>query len=155
MFEISTKVACLQCYLVVVCLVPCKTVSYLDTFCVHHTTMPPHNYAPVDSGTQNHIHSSVSLLMPAGWFQCHHNPSNSDMDYRIVNMHMWSFCMCMHTVGTPVYSPIQRTWSTTRELQTHKRVNRMLFIRTKHNAWISRVIPFIKLQNDTSTTIKH
>ena len=26
-------------------------------------------------------------------FQCFHNPSNSDVDYRIFNVCMWSFCM--------------------------------------------------------------
>ena len=35
------------------------------------------------------------------------------------------------------------------EIQTHKRFKRTLFIRTKHNMQIFRVIPFIKLQNDT------
>ena len=35
-----------------------------------------------------------------------------------------------------------------REIQTHKRLKIMLFIRTKHNMQIFRVIPFIKLQND-------
>ena len=35
------------------------------------------------------------------------------------------------------------------EIQTHKRFRKTLFIRTKHNMWIFRVIPFVKLQNDT------
>ena len=34
-------------------------------------------------------------------------------------------------------------------IQTHKRLKRTLFIRTKHNMQIFGVIPFIKLQNDT------
>ena len=33
--------------------------------------------------------------------------------------------------------------------KTHRRFKRMLFIRTKHKMLIFRVIPFIKLQNDT------
>ena len=32
---------------------------------------------------------------------------------------------------------------------THERFKRMLFIRMKHNMQIFRVIPFIKLQNDS------
>ena len=39
------------------------------------------------------------------------------------------------------------------KLQTHKRFKRTLFIRTKHNMQISRVIPFIKLRNDTRRQI--
>ena len=35
------------------------------------------------------------------------------------------------------------------QIQTHKRFKRMLVIRTKHNLQISRVIPFIKLENNT------
>ena len=35
------------------------------------------------------------------------------------------------------------------KLQTHKRFKRTLFIRTEHSLQIFRVIPFIKLQNDT------
>ena len=35
------------------------------------------------------------------------------------------------------------------KIQTHKRFRRTLFIRTKHNLQIFRVIPFIKLQNNT------
>ena len=41
-----------------------------------------------------------------------------------------------------------------RKIQTHKRLKRTLFIRTKHNMRMFGVIPFIKLQNDTSTTVK-
>ena len=40
------------------------------------------------------------------------------------------------------------------KIKTHKRFKRMLFIQTKHNMQIFRVIPFIKLQNDTETTVK-
>ena len=35
------------------------------------------------------------------------------------------------------------------KIQTRKKFNRMLFIRTKHNMQIFGVIPFIKLQNNT------
>ena len=35
------------------------------------------------------------------------------------------------------------------KMQTHERFRRTLFIRTKHSMQIFRVIPFIKLQNDT------
>ena len=38
---------------------------------------------------------------------------------------------------------------TVNQIQTHKRFTRMLLITTKHNTQIFRVIPFIKLQNDT------
>ena len=37
----------------------------------------------------------------------------------------------------------------TDSFQTHKRLNRTLFIRIKHNMRIFGVIPFIKLQNDS------
>ena len=39
-------------------------------------------------------------------------------------------------------------------IQTHERLKLMLFIRTKRSMHVFRVIPFIKLQNDTSTTAK-
>ena len=35
------------------------------------------------------------------------------------------------------------------KIQTYKRFKRMLFITTRQNQQISRVIPFVKLQNDT------
>ena len=34
---------------------------------------------------------TVTLLVHAGLFSRFHNPPNSDIDYRIFNMHMWSF----------------------------------------------------------------
>ena len=40
------------------------------------------------------------------------------------------------------------------KIQTHKRFQRTLFIRTKHSMQIFGVIPFVKLQNDTQTTVK-
>ena len=41
-----------------------------------------------------------------------HSPSNSDMDYRIFNMGMLSFCTCIHMKGGGgrVYCLIQRTF---------------------------------------------
>ena len=39
-------------------------------------------------------------------------------------------------------------------LQTHRRFKRTLIIRTKHNMQIFGVIAFIKLPNDTQTTVK-
>ena len=39
-------------------------------------------------------------------------------------------------------------------MQTHKRLKTMLFILTKCNMQIFRVIPFLKLQNNTQTTVK-
>ena len=42
--------------------------------------------------------------MHAGLFCCFHSPPNSDMDYRIFNMHMWSFCMHIHTGDLSLYS---------------------------------------------------
>ena len=34
-----------------------------------------------------------------GFFSCFRNPPNSDMDYRIFNVHMWSF-VCVHAYNT-------------------------------------------------------
>ena len=41
----------------------------------------------------------IPPLLSARWvFSCFCNPPNSDVDYRIFNMWMWSFlCMCIHT----------------------------------------------------------
>ena len=39
----------------------------------------------------------MTLLVRTGVFWCFHNPPNSDMDYRIFNMQMWSFCLRIHT----------------------------------------------------------
>ena len=37
---------------------------------------------------------SRAVLPNLRWlFSCFHNRSNSDMDYRISNVHMWSFCI--------------------------------------------------------------
>ena len=60
-------------------------------------------------------------------------------------------CVCVVSVcawggGGGVYQKV-RTKET--RIQTRKRFNRMLFIRTKHNMRIFGVIPFVKLQNDT------
>ena len=39
-----------------------------------------------------------SLLSACWFFSCFHNPPNSDVDYRIVNVPTWSFlCMRVHT----------------------------------------------------------
>ena len=40
------------------------------------------------------------------------------------------------------------------DIQTHKKFERTLFIRTKHNLQIFGVIPFNKLQNDTYAKVK-
>ena len=42
---------------------------------------------------------ALTLLVHAVLFWCFHNPPNSDTDHRIFNMHMWSFCMPIHTGG--------------------------------------------------------
>ena len=39
-------------------------------------------------------------------------------------------------------------------IRTHKRFKRTLFIWTKRNMRIFGVLPFLKLQNDTQTTVK-
>ena len=62
------------------------------------------------------ILKTPTLSGHAGLFGCIGNPSNYDMDYRIFNMYMWSFCMYTHIGGggggggTFVYSLIQRTF---------------------------------------------
>ena len=53
------------------------------------------------------------LLVHAGLFWWFHSPPNSDMDYRIFNMRMWSFIMCTYIYihsGALSFSHIQRTW---------------------------------------------
>ena len=48
------------------------------------------------------------LCVHAGLFWCFHNPPNSDVDCRICNVRMWSFCM--YILGVPrFFCPI---WST-------------------------------------------
>ena len=44
-----------------------------------------------------------------------------------------------------------RTVSVVKQIQTHKRFKRKLFIRTKHNMQMFSVIPSIKLQNSWNT----
>ena len=52
-----------------------------------------------------HSEELLTLSVYAGLFWCFHNPLNSDKDYRIFNVCMWSCCMRMHTRGTTsVYS---------------------------------------------------
>ena len=46
-------------------------------------------------------------------------------------------------------SETRMTASVLNKIQTHKRFRRTLFVRTKHNMPIFRVIPFIKPQNNT------
>ena len=45
------------------------------------------------------ILKTLTLSGRAGLFGCISNPSNYDMDYRIFNMCMWSFCMYTHIGG--------------------------------------------------------
>ena len=40
---------------------------------------------------------TLTLLVHAGLFCFFRNPPNPDMDYRIINVRKWSFCMRMHT----------------------------------------------------------
>ena len=47
-----------------------------------------------------------------------------------------------------------KLWLHKIKIQTHKKFKGTLFIRTKHSMRIFGVIPFIKLQNDTSATVK-
>ena len=43
------------------------------------------------------ILKTVTLSVHAGLFGCCPNPPNSDMDYRIFNVRMWSSCIRIHT----------------------------------------------------------
>ena len=43
----------------------------------------------------NFLCLDLALLVYVGLFRCFHNSLNSDMDYRIIKLHMWSFCMCI------------------------------------------------------------
>ena len=48
---------------------------------------------------------------------------------------------------------LQKTLTRLYMIQTDKSLKRTLFIRTKHNMRVFRVITFIKLQNDTETAV--
>ena len=43
-------------------------------------------------------------LLSYSLFWCFQNPPNSDMNYRIVNVRVWSFCMCIHTGDLGLWS---------------------------------------------------
>ena len=43
------------------------------------------------------VWKTLTLLLQAGLCWCFHNPPNPDMNYRVINMHTWSFCMHKHT----------------------------------------------------------
>ena len=45
------------------------------------------------AATELRYQIDVACLM----FWCFHNPSNSDMDYRLFNVGIWSLCMRMYT----------------------------------------------------------
>ena len=64
-----------------------------------------------------------------------------------------SFMIVMSSVTTTT-SETRMTARFKNRIQTHKRLKRTLFIRTKHNMQILGVIPFFKLQNNTYTTVK-
>ena len=49
---------------------------------------------------------------------------------------------------------LKRSFCGRDEVRTRERFRRTLFIRTKHNMQMLGVIPFIKLQNNTQTTVK-
>ena len=46
----------------------------------------------------------LTFTVHAGLFKCFQNPGNSDMDYRIFNLCMCSFCMRIHTGGLNLLS---------------------------------------------------
>ena len=46
---------------------------------------------------------TLTLLVHAGLFCCFHSPLNSVMDYRVFNVHMWSFCMHIYTHNGPQF----------------------------------------------------
>jgi len=63
-----------------------------------------------------------------------------------------SAAQCAKKIGFSSYHQwIQKTGFSSYHqwIKTHKSFKRTLFIGTKHNMQIFRVIPFIKLQNDT------
>ena len=47
------------------------------------------------------IMKTLTLLVLAGLFQCFHNPPNSDVDYRIFNMHIFVIFLPAYTHGGP------------------------------------------------------
>ena len=68
--------------------------------------------------------------------------------------------MCEFSRETPIWKSLKRQLRDEKlkhlriQMQIHKRFKRTLLIRIKPNMRIFGVIPFIKLQNDTYTTIK-
>ena len=71
----------------------------------------PFNYTGVLLLLFFHIYSvqlqhfeTLTLLVHAGLFWCFHNPLNFDMNYRIFNVCMWSFCMRVSPVCMWVYT---------------------------------------------------
>ena len=53
--------------------------------------------SPSDSVQLQRDVDSLHFKCMLGYFGGFHNPSNSDMDYRIFNTSMWSVCMLVHT----------------------------------------------------------
>ena len=60
---------------------------------------------------KSQLRESCYPTYSACWvFQCFHNPPDSDMDYRIFKMHMWSFCMHTHMGPQFIVSPERLLW---------------------------------------------
>ena len=56
---------------------------------------------------------------------------------------------CNQILEVLKYKHLQQHNIPKHQIQTHKKLKRMLFIRTKHNMRILGVIPLTKLENDT------
>ena len=57
------------------------------------------------------IMKTLTLLVQAGLCWCFHNPSNSDMDYRILNVCMWSLHAYIHWGSWLIVSCEGLLWS--------------------------------------------
>ena len=75
---------------------PTKDSIYWYTDIVHFLTFSLSSFILVSNFKFN-TQKILTLWVHAGLFWCFHYPPHLDMDYRIFNVRMWSFCMHMCT----------------------------------------------------------
>ena len=83
---------------------PCKSAVDIYSTRNHETLFLSSNdgFAEDDLSLFFHMVSNFNILKTDDFGQCwvvlcFHNPPNSDMDYGVFNVCVWSFCMCVHT----------------------------------------------------------
>ena len=86
-----------------------------------------------------------------GWLGVKHQVT-SDCDWKSrkgLVCEVWQYTLFITSPWQRIilmYEPVYQIRSNKSEIQTHNRIKRTLFIRTKHNTRIFWVIPFIRLQ---------